>query len=86
MNTFFDENGILNLDEAVMKITSFRKIMEDGIVTDSELTEQANHVTELFHEVEKSCTPGQAKLLQELLAEMSVLFAIYHYKELQTLK
>lgn len=86
MNTFFDENGILNLDEAVMKFSSFRKIMEDGIVTDSELTDQANHVTDLLHEVEKTCNSKQVKLLQELFAEMSVLFAIYHYKELQTLK
>ena len=33
-NVFFDKNGVLNLDEAVMDIDSFKTIMADGIVTD----------------------------------------------------
>lgn len=86
MNTFFDENGILNLDDAVMQMPSFKKIMEDGIVTDVELADQAAHVTALLHKVEDSCTQEQTAMIKDLLAEMSVLFAAYNYKELQTLK
>ena len=86
MNTFFDEHGILNLDEAVMEMASFKKIMDDGIVTDSELVEQANLVTDLLHQVERDATPEVTVLVRKLLAEMSVLFTVYHYKELQSLK
>ena len=31
---FFNEQGMLNLDEAVMNQPTFKKIMEDGIVTE----------------------------------------------------
>lgn len=86
MNTFFDENGILNLDETVMRMNSFKKIMDDGIVTDSELAEQSAHVTELLHQLEDSCSPEQLGLIKETLAELSVLFTVYHYKELQSLR
>lgn len=86
MNIFFDKNGILNLDETVMEMTSFKKIMEDGIITDSELAQQADLVASLLHKVEDSCSEQQAILVRDLLAEMSVLFAVYHYKELQTIK
>ena len=86
MNTFFDNDGILNLDETVMEKDSFRKIMEDGIVTDDEVMEQASKVTTLLHKAQESLSDEQTKLVKDLLSEMSVLFAVYHYKELQTLK
>ena len=86
MSTFFDENGILNLDETVMEMTSFKNIMADGIVTDSELAEQVQLVNDQLHEVEHACTPSQLVLIKDLLAEMGVLYAVYHFKELQTLK
>ncbi len=40
----FDKEGILNIDELVAQRPTFRKIMEDQIVTDDELTNQANLV------------------------------------------
>lgn len=86
MNVFFDKNGVFNLDETVMEMASFKKIMEDGIITDSELSEQAQLVTVLLHKVEESCSEEQAKLVRDLLAEMSVLFSVYHYKELQSIR
>lgn len=86
MHTFFDEKGLLNIDEAVMKIASFRKIMEDGIVTEEEIYSQATRVTGLLNTLEESCSPAQAKMIKELIAEMSVLFSVYHYRELQKLK
>lgn len=86
MNTFFDENGLLNIDEAVANTPSFKKIMEDGIVTDEELLAQTEVVTELFHKVEDNCTTEQLDIVKNLLSEMNVLYAIYNYKELQSLK
>ena len=86
MNSLFDENGFFNLDEIVMNRPSFKKIMEDGIVTDSELAGQANLVSTLLHKVEDICSEEQTELVKELLAEMSILFSVYHYYELQTIK
>lgn len=86
MNTFFNIDGVLNLDETIMEKDSFRKIMEDGIVTDDEILLQANHITSLLHRIEEICTPEQVTLVNETLAELSVLYAVYHYKELQTIK
>lgn len=86
MNTFFDQNGLLNIDEAVMERPSFRKIMDDGIVTDEELMAQSAVVTDLLHKAEKSFNEEQIALTKDLLAEMSVLYAVYYYKELQSLR
>lgn len=86
MKLLFDENGFFNLDEAVMAMPSFKKIMEDGVVTDSELAEQAHRVHSLLQKIEDVCSEEQAMLVKELLAEMSVLFSAYHYHELQTIK
>ena len=86
MNTFFDENGMLNLDESVMQMDSFKKIMEDGIVTDAEIVGQAQYVTALLHKVEDICSPEQSALFKDVLAEMSVLYTVYHFRELQSLK
>ena len=86
MNSFFDENGLLNIDEAVMERPSFRKIMDDGMVTDAELMEQSAVVTDLLHKAEKAMNEEQIALTRDLLAEMSVLYAVYYYKELQSLR
>lgn len=85
MNSFFDENGLLNLDEAVLKQASFQKIMADGVVTDLELFQQGERVTALMRRLESECSPGQVELIKELIAEMSVLYTVYHYSELQTI-
>ena len=41
---FFNEQGMLNLDEAVMNQPTFKKIMEDGIVTEQEVKEQSERL------------------------------------------
>ena len=69
----FDKEGILNIDELVAQRPTFRKIMEDQIVTDDELTNQANLVVNLLKKLEQTLSPGQ-------------LYAIHQYKEIQDLK
>ncbi len=85
-NVFFDKNGVLNLDEAVMDIDSFKTIMADGIVTDEELKAQSDRVIGILHDMEKRYSPEQLKEIRQLLAETSVLYAIYNYHSIQSVK
>ena len=45
---FFIEKGILNIDEWVANNDSFKKIMEDGIVTDEEVKAQSDKVVSML--------------------------------------
>lgn len=83
---FFDKNGVLNLDEAVMDIDSFKTIMADGIVTDEELKAQSDRVIGILHDMEKRYSPEQLKEIRQLLAETAVLYAIYNYHSIQSVK
>lgn len=85
-NVFFDKNGVLNLDEAVMDIDSFKTIMADGIVTDEELKAQSDRVIGILHDMEKRYSPEQLKEIKKLLAETAVLYAIYNYHSIQSVK
>lgn len=76
MNTFFDESGSLNIDDLILQQPSFKKIMEDGVVTDEELAEQKERVIALLKKFEQNSTPEQIDQVRELLAEISVLVAV----------
>ena len=78
----FNEQGILNLDEMIVKEPSFQKIMEDGVVTDEELQSQSERVIELLKEVEQRFSADDLQLIKRLFAETNVLSAIYHYYQL----
>ena len=79
----FDKEGILNIDELVAQRPTFRKIMEDQIVTDDELTNQANLVVNLLKKLEQTLISPRG---DQMNTEMSVLYAIHQYKEIQDLK
>ena len=85
-NVFFDKNGVLNLDEAVMDIDSFKTIMADGIVTDEELKAQSDRVIGILHDMEKRYSPEQLNEIKQLLAETAVLYARYNYHSIQSVK
>ena len=85
MNSFFDVNGLLNLDDTVLEMPSFKKIISDGVVSDEEIMEQSAKVVGLLHKAEQELSEAQVALVKETLAEMSVLYAAYYYKELQSL-
>ena len=76
MNTFFTEDGILNIEELVFEQPSFLKIIEDGVVTEDELREQSGRVTRSLREFEKTASPEEIDQVRELLAEISVLVAV----------
>ena len=83
---FFDEKGILNIDELVASNNSYKKIMEDGIVTDEELKEQSYKVLAILRNIEQKHTDEELKEIKELLTESGVLYAVYQYYSIQTLK
>ena len=79
----FDENGILCIDELVSARPSFQKIMEDGIITNEEMEEQSDLVLSILNRIEKTFSPEQVREVEELLVEMSVLYAAHQHKEIQ---
>ena len=81
----FNKQGFLDIDEMIAQEPSFKKIMEDGVVTEKELQEQTNTVICLLHEVEKRLSEEDQLLVKKLLAETNVLSVIYHYYELQSI-
>ena len=55
----FDKEGVLRIDEAIMKRPTFLKIMEDNVVTDEEIFEQSRVVLDLLQKAEKEFSPSQ---------------------------
>ncbi len=82
---FFDENGILNIDETVVNNESFRKIMEDSVVTEEEVKGQSEKVIALLHKMEETCTEEQLLEIRSLLTEWSVLYAVYNIHSIQSI-
>ena len=81
MNNFFEEDGILNIDDLIMEQPSFQKIVEDGIVTEEELQEQSSRVVASLKKFERSASPEQIDQVREILAEVSVLVAVRYLYE-----
>ena len=82
---FFNQNGILNIDEAILNKESFKKIMEDGIVSEEEIKEQSEKVIGLFRDIENKFSEDQLRDIKDLLAETSVLYAVYNIYSIQSL-
>lgn len=82
---FFNEKGILNIDEWVTNNDSFKKIMEDGIVTDEEVKAQSDKVVSMLKKIETKYAETQLAEIKDLLAEVSVLYAVYQLNALQTI-
>ncbi|MDO5489781.1 MAG: hypothetical protein Q4F52_06695 [Bacteroidaceae bacterium] len=73
---FITENGLLDLDSIIINNPSYQKIMEDGIVTDEEIQEQAKKIDSMLKDMKSKYTPEQFEEVQKLIAEVSVLFVI----------
>lgn len=82
----FNEQGFIDIDEMIAKEPSFQKIMDDGVVTSDELSEQTSRVISLLHEVESRFSEEDQLLVKRLFAETNVLSAIYNYYQLQNIK
>lgn len=82
---FFNEKGILNIDEMVANNDSFKRIMEDNTVDENEIKEQSDKVVAMLHQMEKEFSEEQLLKVKELLVETSLLYAIYNYYSIQHL-
>ena len=85
MNTFFEEDGILNIDDLIMEQPSFQKIVEDGMVAEEELQQQSKRVIDSLKAFELSASPEQIDQVREILAEVSVLVAVRNLFEKEEL-
>ena len=75
---FFNEDGILNIDEMVVNNASFKAIIEDGIITEEEIKAQSDKVVSLLHDMEAKYSEEQLAEIKNLFAEASVLYAVYN--------
>ena len=82
---FFNEKGILNIDEMVANNDSFKRILEHNTVDENETKEQSDQVVAMLHQMEKEFSEEQLLKVKELLVETSVLYAIYNYYSIQHL-
>lgn len=86
MHTLFDKNGYLNIGDIVVNHPSYKAIMEDGVVTEEELKTQADATIASLRHLQEICNEEQQSAILDAVSEMSVLFAVYHNHELQTLR
>lgn len=82
---FFNEEGILNIDEMIVNNASFKNIMEDGIVTEEEIKTQAEKLVALLHDMEAKYSEEQLAEIKSLLVESSVLYAVYKFHTIQNI-
>jgi hypothetical protein len=73
---FDQETGTLLLDEYVVEMDSYRRIVEDETITDDELVEQTQRVTSLLQRLEETLSPEDKALAKEALSELAVLSAL----------
>jgi hypothetical protein len=82
---FFNEEGILNIDEMVVNNTSFKTILEDGIITEEEIKIQSDKVVAMLREMEAKYSEEQLAEIKSLLVESSVLYAVYNFHTIQNI-
>lgn len=82
---FFDKEGILDIDEMVVNNASFKTIMEDGVITEEEIKAQSDKVVAILQNMETKYSEEQLAEIKNLLAESSVLYAIYNFHSLQNI-
>ena len=77
---------VLDLESIMMNNDSLKKILEDGVVTEEEIKEQAEKVAAIAEELKQMCSEEQLLKVQSLIAEMNALYVVYNYNELLTIK
>jgi len=70
---FDQETGTLLLDEYLVEMDSYRRIVEDETITDAELVEQTQRVASLLRQLEEVLSPETKAIATEALSELAVL-------------
>lgn len=86
MQQLFDENGLLNIADIITTHPYYKTIMEDGVVTDQEMNEQANRTIASLKRLQTICNDEQQSAILEAISELSVLYAVHRNYELQKFK
>src|SRR5215216_2768899 len=73
---FDQETGTLLLDEYVLEMNSYQRIVEDEAITDEELVEQTQRVASLLRQLEETLSPEAKVIATEALGELAVLNAL----------
>jgi hypothetical protein len=73
---FDQDTGTLLLDEYVLEMDSYQRIVEDELITDAELVEQTQRVASLLQRLEEVLSPEAKALATEALCELAVLNAL----------
>jgi len=73
---FDPETGLLMLDEYVLQMPSFKKIMADDRITEDEVMEQAAAVTDKLKQLDAALSPELKSLATDALCELAVLYAV----------
>jgi flagellin-specific chaperone FliS len=73
---FDQETGTLILDEYVVEMDSYRRIVEDETISDDELVEQTRRVTSLLQQLEETLSPEAKAIATQALGELAVLNAL----------
>ena len=77
------ETGYLLLDEVVESKDSFKKIMEDGIITDEEMEDQVNRVIDRLKTMEEILSDNEKTLVLDAISELAVLYEMNARREKQ---
>ena len=70
---FDQETDVLIIDEYIAEMDSYKRIVEDGKITDTELLEQTLRVVTLLRQLEDALSPEAKAIATEAFGEMSVL-------------
>ena len=73
---FDQETDVLLIDEYIVEMDSYQRIVEDGKITDTELLEQTLRVVTLLRQLEEALSPEAKDLATEAFGEMVVLNAL----------
>jgi hypothetical protein len=73
---FDQETDVLLIDEYIVEMDSYKRIVEDGKITDTELLEQTLRVVTLLRQLEEALSPEAKDLATEAFGEMAVLNAL----------
>jgi hypothetical protein len=76
---FDPETGVLMLDDYIPSLPSYEKYVADGIVTPSEVAEQAQSLAKSLQILEQSLSPEQHALATEALCETAFLYEMMSY-------
>lgn len=76
MEKLVKDNGCLNVEDLIMNSESFKKMMDDAVITEEEVQKQNERVIALLKELEAICTPEQIEVIRRLMAEVCVLVSV----------